>query len=208
MAQSKTPSKLSLQDRYFRKAMSFPEVARDFLEANLPAAIRDQINYNTLKIENGTFVEESLRMQVADALMSAEIAGEKGFIYILCEHASKPDKWLPFRMLKYMLGVLDQVKAKDPSKPFPLVVPLIFYTGSKKYRYSLDFFDLFGKNKEQAKSFFMNPCPLTDLSTVPDETLTQSFYGPMARLMKHMRDQAFSHQIQKCLQLMNTLTSA
>ena len=215
MTDTRKKTKLSHHDRYFRKAMSIPEVAKEFLQANLPNTFKNAVNYDTLRIENGSYVEESLRMQVVDTLLSAEIEGEKGYIYILCEHASTPDKWLPLRMIKYMIAILDDLKSKGPKAqepkgkrsqaPLPLIVPLIFYTGSQKYTSSLDFFDLFGDRKAWAKDFFLNPCAMTDLSHVRDEDLTQTFYGPMARLMKHIYDRELNEHIGACLHLLDKI---
>ena len=57
---SDTPERLR-HDELFKKVMSEPVAAREFLEHYLPVSFKNKINLNSVKIEKESFVTESLR---------------------------------------------------------------------------------------------------------------------------------------------------
>ncbi|TCT58375.1 putative transposase/invertase (TIGR01784 family) [Vibrio crassostreae] len=48
-------------DALFKQFMTHPETAKDLLDIHLPAELRDICDLTTLKLEYGSFIEESLR---------------------------------------------------------------------------------------------------------------------------------------------------
>jgi len=182
---------LSPHDRYIRSILSNTPVAVEFFEKHLPKEVIKAIDFSTLEPQKDSFVNDKLRLKVADLLFSVNVNGNPGYIYLLLEHASTPDRFLPYRMLQYTLSIIDHHLKKHPKeKKLPLVVPLILYTGDKPYTYSTDLFDLFEKEKDLAKSTFLNPYQLIDLNKIPDETLREAYYwfGAAALTAKHIRD--------------------
>lgn len=182
---------LSPHDRYIRSILSNAPVAVEFFEKHLPKDVIKAIDFSTLMPQKDSFVNDKLRLKVADLLFSVNVNGDPGYIYLLLEHASTPDRFLPYRMLQYTLSIIDHHLKKHPKeKKLPLVVPLILYTGDKPYTYSTDLFDLFGKEKDLAKSTFLSPYQLIDLNKISDETLREAYYwfGAAALTAKHIRD--------------------
>lgn len=181
---------LSPHDRYIRSILSNLPVAREFFEKHLPEEIIKVIDFSTLTPQKDSFVNDKLRVKVADLLFAVNFNGDPGYIYLLTEHASKPDRFLPYRMHQYIMGIMDLHLKKSKNKKLPLVVPLILYTGDKPYTYSTDLFDLFGKEKELAKSVFLTPYELIDLNKISDETLREAYYwfGAAALTAKHIRN--------------------
>ncbi len=181
---------LSPHARYIRSILNNPPVAREFFEKHLPPEIIKAVDFTTLSPQKDSFINDKLRLQVADLLFSVNFNGEPGYLYLLLEHASTPDFSLPYRMLQYILSIIDQHLKKSKDKKLPLVVPLILYTGEKPYIYSTDLFELFGKEKVLAKSTLFGPYQLIDLNKIPDETLREAYYwfGAAALTAKHIRD--------------------
>jgi len=181
---------LSPHDRYIRSILSNTPVAREFFEKHLPPEVIKTIDFSTLEVRKDSFINDKLRLQVADLLFSVNFHGDPGYIYLLLEHASTPDRLLPYRMLQYTLSIMEHHLKKSKKKKLPLVVPLILYTGNKPYTYSTDFFELFEKEKELARSTFLNPYQIIDLNKIPDETLRDAYYwfGAAALTAKHIRD--------------------
>ena len=92
-------------------------------------------------------------------------------------------------MLKYSLGVIDHHLKKTNDHKLPLVYSLILYSGQKPFPYSTDVFDLFGKEKDRARSVFLQPYRLIDLTQVPDEILRDYYwFGAAALISKHIHD--------------------
>ena len=48
-------------DALFKQFLTHPETAKDLLDIHLPAQLRDICDLTTLKLESGSFIEESLR---------------------------------------------------------------------------------------------------------------------------------------------------
>ena len=178
---------LSPHDRYIRSILSHPNVAQEFFSNHLPRKILDCIDLSSLELQKESFIDDKLNLQIADLLYKVTFDDQSGYLYLLMEHASTPDKLLPFRMLKYTTAIMDHHLKQTGGKKLPVVYPLILYTGSKPYRYSTNIFDLFESDKKYAKEIYTRPYDLIDLSQVPDETLrSYRRFGAAALVTKHI----------------------
>jgi predicted transposase/invertase (TIGR01784 family) len=108
--------------------------------------VSQALNWSTLTLREGSFVDEDLRRSEADVLYEVEHgSGEDSvWLYILLEHQSTPDRWMRFRLLKYCCRIWDMHLAQRPT-PSVLrpIVPLVFYQGERSWSYSTEFADLF-----------------------------------------------------------------
>jgi predicted transposase/invertase (TIGR01784 family) len=198
--------KISPHDRFFRGLMDNPKVAREFFEANLPDALKKEVDLSTLTLKKDSFIGDDLRLQVADLLFEVSIKKEKGYFYLLTEHQSTPQKLMPFRILKYMIAIQEQHLAKHKTKTLPFVYPLLLYGGKNKYPYSTDLFSLFGPHEEVARRVWTKPYQLIDLTQIPDEKLAPYlFFGTMAQIMKHIRDLDLLPFLRKSLALLKKI---
>ncbi len=119
-------------DRLFRYVFSEPEHARGLLAELVPSAVRDRIDWSTLRHLPGTFVAPELDQRHADVLFQVEIAGRPALLYVLLEHQSKPDPLMPLRVLGYAVRVMEQHLRKQPGpKRVPLVLPIVVHHGAR-----------------------------------------------------------------------------
>lgn len=51
-------------DAIFRQFLKQLDIARDFIATHIPAEFRAMCDLSTLKLENGSFVEENLRQYI------------------------------------------------------------------------------------------------------------------------------------------------
>jgi len=98
---------LNPHDRLFRSLMSNKNVATEFFMQHLPSEIKGQIQLNSLRLQRNSYIDDNLRMQVTDLLFNANFNREIGYIYLLVEHQSRPEKLMPFRVLKYMVAIME-----------------------------------------------------------------------------------------------------
>src|SRR3990167_4017173 len=160
--------KLSPHDRFTRSLMTNPKVVEEFFKVNLPKDIQKAIDFSSLELQKDSFIDDHLKLQIADLLYSVKFNGQPGFIYLLIEHASTPDPLLPFRMLKYMVSIMNHhLKARSGNK-LPFIYPMILYTGEKPYPYSMDLIDLTQVSDEELKPYL--------------------WFGTMALTLKHIHD--------------------
>jgi len=61
-------------------------------------------------------------------------------VYVLVEHQSTSDYWMPFRVWQYIFAAWDDVRRQAEGKQvkLPLVIPLVVFNGAKTYQHSLD----------------------------------------------------------------------
>lgn len=68
------------------------------MDIHLPAELRAICDLSTLKLESGSFVEDDLRQYFSDVLYRLKTtAGADGYVHVLIEHQSSPDKHMAFR---------------------------------------------------------------------------------------------------------------
>jgi predicted transposase/invertase (TIGR01784 family) len=170
--------------------MTNPKVIQEFFHKNLPDHVRESIDFSSIQLQKESHIDDKLKSQISDLLYKMDFNGKPGFLYLLIEHASKTHPLLPFRLLKYMTGIMEDHIRTTKSRELPLVYPLVLYTGKMPYTYTLDFFDLFPENeREIAKQTFFSPYHLIDLTQKSDEELRNYlWYGTMARVLKHIHD--------------------
>ena len=115
-------------DATFRQFLTHPDVARDFMQLHLPENLLAICDLNTLKLESGSFVEEDLRQYYSDILYSLRTLNGDGYIHVLIEHQSTPDRHMAFRLLRYAVAAM-QRHLDAGHKRLPLVIPIVFYAG-------------------------------------------------------------------------------
>ena len=174
-------------DAFFKKALENPLIAKEFFALNLPPNIKALIDFNTLKSEKDSFIEDSFSSKMSDVLFSAKFAGSDGYLYLLLEHQSKPDPLMPMRLFKYMLNICDLYQNLNPeAKKLPLIYPLVFYNGKQKYTAPKNLWELFS-NPSLAKNFWSNDYQLVNVHSIKDAELKENIWaGTMMFFMKHI----------------------
>jgi hypothetical protein len=132
-------------DMMIRAVLSDLAEATSFLQRHLPDEVSQGLNWSTLRLVEGSFVDENLRGSEADLLYEVEqvLSQDVVWLYILLEHQSTPDRWMWFRLLKYCCRIWDQSFREQPEqKALRAIVPLVFYQGERHWSYSREFADL------------------------------------------------------------------
>jgi len=118
----------NIHDNLFKFTFTQVENAASMLRFLLPAALVALIDFATLALCPGSFVDEDLKERHTDLLFSAKIAGRDAFIYVLFEHQSSFDPLMPFRLLCYMVRIWEaHLKAHPGAKRLPVIVPVVLH---------------------------------------------------------------------------------
>lgn len=158
-------------DRFFRESFSRPEIVRNYLEEYLPADLLALLDLDTLTLQEGTFIDESLREQQSDLLYQTRLKGDGRtlFLYFLFEHKSQPELLIALQLLGYLLGIWQgQVKQKQPLAP---IIPLVVYHGEKLWNVPTDFFSLLGAMEELRPYLLDFHYQLSDFSHLSGEEI-------------------------------------
>lgn len=175
-------------DATFRQFLTQPEIARDFVDIHLPAELRAICDLTTLKLESGSFVEDDLRQYFSDVLYSLKTtSGEDGYVYVLLEAQSSPDKHMAFRLMRYSVAAM-QRHIEAGHKKLPLVIPVLFYTGKRSpYPYSTNWLQEFD-DPALAEKLYTGDFPLVDVTVIPDEEIMgHRSMAALTLLQKHIR---------------------
>ncbi len=177
----------SHHDALFKKFLGDITIARDFFKNHLPAPLRRQCHFNTLSLCSGSFVESDLRLHCTDMLYSVRTRRGSGYIYCLIEHQSSPQKMMAFRLMRYSLAAMQQHLDKG-HKQLPVVMPLLFYHGTRKgYPYKNDWLACFA-DSGLAREIYNRPFPVIDVTTMPDDEIkTHGRVAMLELMLKHVR---------------------
>ena len=173
-------------DATFRQFLSQPDIARDFMELHLPAELRAICDLSTLKLESGSFVEDDLRQYFSDILYSLKTSNGDGYIHVLVEHQSTPDRHMAFRLMRYAVAAMHR-HLEAGHKQLPLVIPVLFYTGKRSpYPYSTRWLDEF-EDPSLAEKLYGSAFPLVDVTVIPDEEIMgHRSMAALTLLQKHI----------------------
>ncbi len=146
------------------------------LRAILPHELVSEIEWSTLKVEPGTFIDVALTSQFTDLLFSAAAEGELALLYLIVEHQSTVDSMMAFRLLHYLTRLWARwLRAHPTAKRLPRVVPIVIYAGEKPWDAATAVEDLVDgpMTSWTPRMTFL----LEDLSGVSDDALGQRGLG-------------------------------
>ena len=160
--------------------------AREFLTEYLPADFKALIDLRQIKVEKESFVEEDLKRRLSDIIYSIKTKeGDQAFVYVLIEAQSSVDYWMALRLWKYSLLLLEKHADKKKNK-LPLIAPMLFYNGKKKYDAPTNLWSLF-THPEMARELLSNDYNLIDLQSMSNDEIRQKQHlGMMEFFMKHI----------------------
>ncbi|WP_217550290.1 Rpn family recombination-promoting nuclease/putative transposase [Pantoea sp. GbtcB22] len=184
-------------DAAFKAFLTHPDTARDFIKLHVPAEFRAICDLSTLKLESGSFVEEDLRAYYSDVLYSVKTTEGDGYIHVLIEHQSTPDRHMAFRLMRYAIAAMQRHLDAGNMK-LPLVVPVLFYTGRRSpYPYSTDWLQEFCDPDMAARLYGM-AFPLVDVTVIPDdEIMSHRSMAALTLLQKHIHRRDLSELLDR-----------
>ena len=121
-------------DRFFKSAMSDPEVAKAYLQQFYPD-IAELADLGTLQPQNVEALRPNLKLFSADVVYRCKLKGESGQHFHFCllfEHKLKPEEHVAVQIGLYIFLLLrGQLKSKK--QQLEPVLPLLFYNGKAEW---------------------------------------------------------------------------
>jgi len=176
-------------DALFKAVLGQPEHARAALRAVVPAALAEALDWQTLTLRPGSFVDAALTHQHTDLLYSATWRdGGEALVYLLFEHQSTPptEGLMAFRLLHYQDRIWERWRADHPkAKTLPMILPIVMYHGVTPWSEPRSFDALLdvppGVRSAVEPYLVRFTYVLYDLSAIPDDELRD---GAMTALVK------------------------
>ena len=132
-------------DKLVKSTFSDPDNARAFLQAHLPLQLTRCIDWTTLNLVSGSFIDPEFAASSSDLLFTAQINGQTAFLYILFEHQNEEDPFIGLRLLTYMVRIWnDHLRNNPGTAKLPPILPLVLAQDNKPWKSSIRFTDLIG----------------------------------------------------------------
>ena len=115
-------------DALFQWTFSQREHGAGLLKAALPPALASAVDFSTLRVEKGSFVDRALRSRHSDLVLSARMRGEPVYFYALIEQQRRVEALMVLRILVYMTRLWEQlVRDRPRMKVLPPIIPILLH---------------------------------------------------------------------------------
>lgn len=190
-------------DALFRQFLSEKETAKDFFDIWLPDEIKALCDLDSLKVESGSFVDSEMKNYQSDILYSVNTKKGNGYIYVLIEAQSTPDKLIAWRLMRYSMAAM-QKHLEQGNKKLPLVFPILFYCGEQSpHPYSTNWLDCF-HDRKLAERIYTNPFRLADVTTLDDgEIMKHKRMALLNLIQKHIRRRDMTELMNEIVKLLS-----
>ncbi len=111
-------------DTIFKAAFQHPAHAAGLFREVLPDSVVRAIEWDTLALEPGSFVDPALAKSHTDLLFSAQMGEQKVLLYVLLEHQSRVDRQMTYRVLRYKTRIWDR-HLEQVGGPLPLIIAIV-----------------------------------------------------------------------------------
>lgn len=187
-------------DKLFKATFSQVAHAAGELRAILPQELVSRLDFTTLTLCPGSFVDEAFSWRHTDLLFTAMFAGRLAMVYLLFEHQSTVDPLMSFRLLRYEVRIWEAHLAKHPDADrLPVILPVVLHHGDGGWRAAVAFEelldiepDLFAEVGDYVPRFSFL---LDDLGATTDDAIRARSMSALGRFvlwcLKHARRQGF-----------------
>jgi predicted transposase YdaD len=188
------PNRDQPHDKLFKLALGDPINAALELRAILPPALATQLDFDSLKPQPDTFLDEAIKGASADLLFSVRYREHDALLYVLFEHKSRPHRLTMLQQLRYMVRIWEKCLAQKPRPEYlPPIIPVIVYHCDRGSSPPTSFRELFDPqlllNPELARFTPAFEARLDDLGKLSNEALRARSLSPEATLgLAFLRD--------------------
>lgn len=125
-------------DKGYKYLFSHKELVQELIEGFAPLPLVENLDFATLKKENGSFITPAMKKRDSDVVWSAQLKNtdQTIYLYLLLEFQSGVDKSMPIRMLQYVAALYDDLNKQNRlslKKGLPPVFPVVLYNGQPQW---------------------------------------------------------------------------
>jgi hypothetical protein len=128
-------------DASYKLLFSSPELIRELVRGFMPDDWLQSLDYATLEKVPCHYVTDDLRQRASDVVWRVKAGGEWVYLYLLIEFQSTIDPHMAVRIMGYVaLLYQDLLRTREESRdhPLPPVLPIVLYTGERKWTAATD----------------------------------------------------------------------
>jgi hypothetical protein len=184
--QTNDPHDVRLKE-LFKNKEAFLSLLKDCVKADWV----ESLDADSLKRNPASYILQDFRQKEADIVYEATIDSgrRKVIFYVLLEIQSKPDHRMPYRLLLYIVEILrDYYNGSDPRARerkgfrFPAVVPVVFYSGGRKWTVPRSLRGMFDGHERFGDALLDFSYALVDAKGYDDESV-RGFHSRLLKVM-------------------------
>jgi predicted transposase/invertase (TIGR01784 family) len=168
-------------DSLFKAAFAHKKVMVDFLTSRLPQETLARIDLSSLRLTNKSFVSKTGRQTHSDLVYAARMDKQEGYIYIVTEHFSEQEEYVPLRQLEYNLPLMRQ-HLNEGHKKLPLILNICVYNGTNPYKGPITLLEMF-EYPELTKQYLLAGYHLVDLRADTEARIQQDKQATLVELL-------------------------
>lgn len=178
----------NVHDRLFRGTFSQPEHAASILRLLLPPELVGRLDWSSLAVCPGSFIDEALSERLTDLLFSIVFGSRPALLYLLFEHESQSEPMMALRLLRYEVRIWEAwLKDHPTAKRLPVIIPVVLHHSPRGWTAEVSFEALLDIEPE----LFETVAPyvprfrfiLDDISAASDEALRSRAMSALGRLV-------------------------
>ena len=114
-------------DKLFKEILDNKKELSNFMKKYLKC---EEIKEETIEKYNGRFVTKNFKSKESDIIYKIKNRN----VFIMIEHQSRIDYRMPERITEYCIELIRSViKGRNKNTTYPLIYPIVLYTGNKKW---------------------------------------------------------------------------
>ena len=130
-------------DKLLKATFSVPENARAFFKNHLPPELAGALDWSSLSLEPGSFIDPQFTNSESDLLFHIRLQQSEAFLYLLFEHQSSEDPRMALRLLSYVLRIWERFAQNHaPPAKLPAIRPVVLAQGKRPWKTSTRLEDL------------------------------------------------------------------
>ena len=127
-------------DALFKSMFSEPEEAAAELRSVLPPKLAGRIDWATLALVPGSFIDEKLTERESDLLFEVRASDARLKLHLLFEHQSTAPPLMAFRLLRYMVRIWEGEVAAEPERiTLTPIVPVVLHHSERGWTAATSF---------------------------------------------------------------------
>lgn len=204
-------------DCFFKELLDRPTAIAELLRLFLKPEILRLLDLTHPELVDVDWVDAELREHFADRLYRVGVlnlpsadgvqpaASCEMFLCLLFEHKSHTEEFVALQVLRYMVQHWTRWHTEHNHQPLPVIIPLVLYHGTARWRTPLEFESLFGQIPQPLEHFVPKfAYVLLDLSQVDDREIqgTTEVHAGL-RLMKWILRPGLEERLTEILKLLD-----
>ena len=180
------PHDIRLKELFWNKD-AFISLLRDCVKADWV----DALDVGSLRRSPTSFILQDFKKKEADIVYEATLnnGSQRVVFYVLLELQSRVDYRMPYRLMLYIVEILRHYyNSSDPKArvrkdfKFPAVVPIVFFSGSRKWTVPTNLREMFDGHKKFGGSLLDFNYALVDVKGYDDESV-KGFHSKLLKVM-------------------------